>query len=85
MIYTRQCLKQFNKYQWTSSNQHGTRYKYAGCDYYNRGRLTASSDSADQMRQLILLSQMLRVPVEYDFDEQQAYIEVMAAVPRGSN
>jgi hypothetical protein len=43
----------------------------------------ANKDCAGDMKQLILIAQMLRIPVEYDFDEQRAYIRIAAVTPKG--
>ncbi len=68
------------QYEFTSSNQHGDRYKRIGVKQVNCVRLTADVNNAEDLRDLILLSHHLNVPVRYDFkpNPQTAYIEVVA-------
>lgn len=69
------------KYSWTSSNQHGNRYKRAAVKELNICRITAEITSAHDLKDLILLSHHLDVPVHYNFntDPQTAYIEIVSA------
>jgi len=67
------------QYEFTSSNQHGMRYKKIASKRVSVATLSADWTNADDMRRLILLSHHLDIPVRYDFnaDPQQAYIEVV--------
>ncbi len=69
-----------SQYEYVSSNQHGDRYKRIGIKQVNCVKLIASVNDAKDLRDLILLSHHLNVPVHYDFktDPQTAYIEVAA-------
>ncbi len=68
------------RYEFTSSNQHGMRYKQIRTKQVNCAKLLADISDADDLRRLILLSHSLNVPVHYDFttDPQTAFIEVVA-------
>ena len=71
------------RFRQVSRNQHGGRFKYDREDLYVTGRMSAGRSDADGLRQLILIAQMLRMPVEYDFDTHEAYIEIAATKPIG--
>ena len=66
------------KFSRVSGNQHGARYIRNGSQCFATGRLTANKYDADDMQILILISQLLRVPVEFDFDKTRAYIDIAA-------
>jgi len=85
MTYQGQASKPVPKFRWVSCNQHGARYESSGTEHYNTGRMSAAHDDADGMRRLILIAQMLRIPVEYDFDKNVSYVDIAATQPRGVN
>lgn len=71
--------KHIPQYEFTSSNQHGMRYKRIASKLISCARLEADASDVTDMRTLILLSHHLDVPVHFNFDKPQtAYIEVMA-------
>ncbi len=67
------------QYEFTGSNQHGMRYKKIASKRVSVATLSADYTNLTDMRQLILLSHHLDMPVRYDFDAdpQQAFIEVV--------
>lgn len=67
------------QYEYTGTNQHGGRFKRAPGKQIIVARLKCRSDDADGLKQLVLLSDRLQVPVRYDFENQLAYIELMSA------
>lgn len=70
------------QYVYTSTNQHGDRYRAVASRRVSCAKLSAAIDNAHDMRQLILLSHHLEMPVHYDFGTshtpQTAYIEVIS-------
>lgn len=68
------------QYEYANINQHGCRYKQIADKQINCVKLLTNWDDVDDMRQLVLLSHFLDVPVHYDFttDPQTAFIEVTA-------
>lgn len=68
------------QYDWASSNQHGNRFKKIGTKQIPVAQLRAEITSANDLKDLILLSYHLQVPVQYDFETtpQTAFIEVVA-------
>jgi len=67
------------QYEFASSNQHGMRYKRVNSKCLSCAKLSADVNNAYDMRQLILLSHHLSVPVHYSFDTPQtAYIEIVS-------
>ncbi len=68
------------QYEYVSTNQHGNRYKRVADKQISCAKLSADVNNAKDLRDLILLSYHLNVPVHYDFkpDPQTAYIEVIA-------
>jgi hypothetical protein len=84
MTYGRGCDKRVDRFTEVSHNQHGSRFKYSYTDKYTTGKLSAKRNDAIGMENLILIAQMLRIPVEYDFDKQEAYIEIAATKPKGT-
>ena len=74
------------RYSYVSSNQYGDRYKRLTSKKVNMTRLTANRNDASDLEDLVVLGHSLNVPVHYDFDKNQAYIEVMSAdIVRGLN
>lgn len=69
------CIDQFI---YTSSNQHGDRYKRVEPKNVRAVILSAGIDDAHALRQLTILSSRLNVPLCYDFDDQEAYIEIVS-------
>ncbi len=68
-----------NQYKYTSTNQHGDRFKQNGQKTVSVATLETPCDNISDMRMLILLSHHLNVPIHYSFDKpQSAYIEVVA-------
>ena len=67
------------QYKYTGTNQHGDRFKSVPSKKIIVGKLSCKCNDTDELKQLILLSDRLRVPVRYDFEEQMAYIELMGA------
>ena len=72
--------KYLPQYEYVSTNQHGNRYRQIADKQISCAKLSAGVNEVHDMRNLILLSHHLNVPVHYDFttDPQTAYIEVMA-------
>lgn len=68
----------FPRYEFTSSNQHGDRFKRVGQKHLSVAYISCGTDNAHGMSRLILLSHTLDVPVRYDFDDQKAYIKVVS-------
>lgn len=68
------------RYEYTGTNQHGSRYQKIDDKRLSVARLAAQTDNATDLSKLILLSHNLNVPVHYDFNEKpnQAYIEVVS-------
>ena len=66
------------QYMYVSTNQHGDRYRPTVSRRVSCAKLTAKVNCAENMRQLILLSYHLEVPVHYDFstDPHTAFIEI---------
>ncbi|NOQ21604.1 MAG: hypothetical protein GQ565_02990 [Candidatus Aegiribacteria sp.] len=82
MVYSKMNSKHVPTYQFVSSNQHGDRYREQdGKTNYHTGRMTAAFDDAKELIQLVLIAQMLRIIVEYNFNEHVAYIDIAAVVP----
>ena len=75
-----QTYKYIPQYEYVSTNQHGDRYKQIADKQIRCAKLSAHWNEVEDMRQLILLSHFLNVPVHYDFkaDPQIAYIEIIA-------
>ena len=67
------------QYKYAGVNQHGERFKIAPSKQIIVARLKCESNDADGLKQLVLLSDRLQVPVRYDFENQTAYIELMSA------
>lgn len=68
-----------NQYEYTSTNQHGERFKEIAQKRVSVARLSTPCDNTADIKILILLSHRLDLPVRYDFeaDPQVAYIEVV--------
>ena len=68
------------QYEWTSSNQHGNRFKKIGTKQIRVAKLSAKRTDANDLTNLVLLSDRLRVPIYYDFDAdpQVACIKIVA-------
>lgn len=69
-----------SQYVWSSRNQYGDRFKKISSKQIRVARLSADRTNADDLTDLILLSDRLQVPICYDFDAkpQKAYIEIIA-------
>ena len=67
------------QYEYTGRNQHGSRFKKVPTKQIIVAKLSCKSDDADELKQLVLLSDRLKTPVRYDFENQLAYIELMSA------
>lgn len=66
------------QYRHTSTNQHGDRYKRIASKQLSVATVSCKSTDTDGLLKLILLSHTLDAPVRYNFDEQEAYIEVIS-------
>ncbi len=68
------------QYEYVSTNQYGDRFRNKGQKQLSVACLIAEVGNAYDLRQLILLSHHLNVPVHYDFstDPQTAYIKIVA-------
>lgn len=67
------------KYKYTSSNQHGDRFKRTAFKKLSVARIACKPDDAEGLKKLVLLSHTLDVPVRYNFEgDQEAYIEVVS-------
>lgn len=66
-------------YVYTGSNQYGDRYKTEEQKEFRVATLSSDCTNTTDMRNLILLSHKLDVPVHYDFEDGVAYIEVVSA------
>ena len=67
------------QYKYVSVNQHGERFKKAPTKQIIVARLKCESNDVDGLKQLVLLSDRLKTPVHYDFENQLAYVELMSA------
>jgi len=67
------------QYEQTSGYFTTARFKRAGHKKIIIAKLSCKSNNADGLKQLILLSDRLQVPVCFDFGKQMAYIELMSA------
>lgn len=67
------------QYKYVSINQYGERFKKAPSKQIIVAKLECKPNDADDLKQLVLLSDRLQVPVRYDFENQLAYIELMSA------
>ena len=66
------------KYEFTSCNQHGDRFKRTTQKRLSIAHLNCKLNDTTGMSRLILLSHTLDTPVRYDFNEQIAYVEVVS-------
>lgn len=66
------------RYEYTSSNQHGERYKRKASKQINMVKLSCKRDNAGELEDLVILSHTLNVPVHYDFEGGTAYIRIMS-------
>ena len=67
------------RYDYTSSNQYGDRFKKISSKKINVVTLSCKRDNASDLEDLVVFSHTLNVPVHYDFKENRAYIEIMSA------
>jgi hypothetical protein len=79
MIFDNSYRLGVNKYKVAGRNQHGTRYKYAERVTIKTVVLSAKADDAEGLAKLAILSERLGVPLEYNFEKQQASIELCSA------
>lgn len=70
----------FEKYEYTSNNQHGMRYKCAGGKCVKASTIEADVTNLKDMTIIAILSDRLEAPITYNFDAspQTATIEVIA-------
>lgn len=66
------------RYEFTSRNQHGSRYKKISSKRINVVKLSCKSDNVVALIDLIALGHTLDVPVHYDFKGGTAYIKIMS-------
>ena len=78
MIYTTK-YNSIPQYEHTSGSFEAARFKRICSKTIIVARLSCKPNNADELKQLILFSDRLQVPVHYDFREQMAYIELMSA------
>ena len=76
----RKRIKYINQYKYTSTNQHGARFKEVESRRLSVSRMTAKITSCDDLSTLAVLSDQLDTPIRYDFDSnpQTAWIEVIS-------
>lgn len=67
------------RYEYVSTNQHGDRFKKVSSKKINVVRLSCKRGNASDLEDLIVLGHTLNIPVHYNFEESQAYIEIMSA------
>lgn len=67
------------QYERTSGYFQTTRFKKICSRKIIVAKLSCDCNSVDELKQLVLLSDRLRVPVRYDFENQMAYIKLMSA------
>ena len=66
------------RYECTSSNQHGERYKRKASKQINVVKLSCKRDNASDLEDLVVLSHTLNIPVHYDFEDNTAFIRIMS-------
>lgn len=66
------------QYEWASSNQHGDRFKRKTSKQLSVATLSCKTNVANELRDLILLSHTLGVPVHYDFEDHTAFIKLIS-------
>ena len=71
-------VQRIRRYEYTSSNQHGLRYKEIPVRRVKRVELRCKTTDAVDMRDLIVLGHELDVPVHFDFNTSEAYLELMS-------
>ena len=73
------------RYKYTSSNQHGDRFKKIAPKKINVVKLSCKRDNASDLEDLVVLSHTLNVPVHYDFEKGEASIKITSGeeVERG--
>ena len=76
MIYRKE-YKFIPKYEYTSTNQHGDRFKIEQNERVSICKVTATD--REEERLLICMSTTLDVPVRFDFHSNRAYIQLMSA------
>jgi len=76
MKYTKEFMYQ-NQYEWASSNQHGDRYKRTTPKKITIGILSCTLTDP-KLADLVLLSNILDIPVKFDFGKQEAFIKLVA-------
>jgi len=67
-----------DQYEFASSNQHGDRFKRKGNNKISVAVIGASTSNAAEMKDLILMSHTLDVPVRFNSISGRAYIRVVA-------
>lgn len=78
MKYTTR-LRPTTKYEFVSCNQHGGRYKIKDYPLIKATEMRCKCDNATDMKDLIVLSSQLNVPLKYAFATSEAYIEVISS------
>lgn len=66
------------KFKWTSCNQYGNRYKADSVKRLSVAKLQCEISDEDGIQKLVLLSNTLDVPIRYDWNDHEAYIEVVS-------
>ena len=66
------------RYEFTTCNQHGERFKRVAPKRINVVKLSCKRDNASDLEDLVVLSHTLNVPVHYDFKAGQVYIRIMS-------
>lgn len=77
MNWTKETLY-FPRYKYVSSNQHGDRFRRLKSKQLSVAVISCKTNDANGLTKLILLSHTLDVPVRYDFEKQEACIEVVS-------
>jgi len=76
MIYKRDAVY-VDQYELSSDGKHGSRYREVRQKCVRLCRMTANPKTEpDGMITLLCLSDQLQIPIHWDFDQQQAYLEV---------
>ena len=71
-------VQRIRRFECTSSNQYGLQYKELPAKRLKRVELRCKTTDAMDMRDLIVLGHELNVPVHFDFNPSEAYLEVMS-------
>ena len=66
------------RYGYTSTNQHGERFKRKPSKQINVVKLSCERTNASDLEDLVVFSHTLNVPVHYDFKENRVFIRIMS-------